>query len=309
MDGSILGALIGGILATVGGLLGGIVTGWYTLRANRQSLEHAAQREERERGLAFRREQLSDFYGPVLACMEELEECWQLLFEADKNVEQFLRKQRDAGNTNEMVLDKQKAVLEYKQYLYGREVTVFNKIKDIFISHFGLAEPSTKENYRTVVRFIENRNIITVTERKLDISFTGEDASGLRDRLGSLFQNLSDINTQIRVQLETGEPKPITQFVNNEPAPKPSSPGEPEKESASPLTAPVSARTRRQTLSDALVVHSATLTDELLKPTQPLSQDQKNSERQNWPGRYTLLTNKRDLETEQAEYERKKKEQ
>jgi hypothetical protein len=131
----------------------------------------------------------------------------------------------------------------------------------------------------------------------------------LRDRLGSLFQNLSDINTQIRVQLETGEPKPITQFVNNEPAPKPSSPGEPEKESASPLTAPVSARTRRQTLSDALVVHSATLTDELLKPTQPLSQDQKNSERQNWPGRYTLLTNKRDLETEQAEYERKKKEQ
>ena len=212
MDPTVLGALIGGVLATIGGVLGGIVTGWFALMANKQSLAHEAKREERERGLGFRQEQLSNFYGPVLACMEELEESWQLLFDADKSVEKFLEHRRDKYHSRDGLLkDKQKAVLEYKQYLYAREVAVFNKIKEIFIAHFGLAEPSTKENYRTVVRFIENRNIINVTAGKLDITFTGEDASGLRGRIASLFQNLIEINSQIRNQLENGEPKPITQ--------------------------------------------------------------------------------------------------
>src|SRR5271156_6771477 len=202
MDPTILGAVIGGVLATIGGVLGGIVTGWFTLMANKQSLAHEAKREERERSLSFRQEQLSQFYGPVLACMEELEESWQLLFEADKNVETFLEAHKDKHPADESLVDKKKAVLEYKQYLYAREVAVFNKIKEIFIAHFGLSEPSTKVNYRTVVRFIENRNIINVTERKLDITFTGEATSGLRDKIASLFQNLIDISGQIRSQLE-----------------------------------------------------------------------------------------------------------
>ena len=65
MDPTILGAVIGGVLATIGGVLGGIVTGWFTLMANKQSLDHEAKREERERSLGFRQEQLSQFYGPV----------------------------------------------------------------------------------------------------------------------------------------------------------------------------------------------------------------------------------------------------
>src|SRR5277367_99631 len=208
-DSTITAALIGGLMATIGGVLGGAVTGWYTLRSNWQSLQHATKREERERGLAFRQQQLSRFYGPVLACMEELEESWQLLHEANRNVERY---SKTFSDRHPLLTEKQKALVEYKQYLYAREVAVFSKIKEIFISNFGLAEPSTKENYRTVVRFIENRNIINVTDRKLDITFTGEDASGLRGRIASLFQNLIEINSQIRNQLENGEPKPITQI-------------------------------------------------------------------------------------------------
>src|SRR6516162_89423 len=121
MDPTVLGALIGGVLATIGGVLGGIVTGWFTLMANKQSLAQQATREERERGLAFRREQLSNFYGPVLACMEELEESWQLLFDADKNVEKYLAAHRDKHPNDVFLKDKQNAVVEYKQYLYARE--------------------------------------------------------------------------------------------------------------------------------------------------------------------------------------------
>src|SRR5262249_49130196 len=138
----------------------------------------------------------------------ELEESWQLLHDANRNVERYSKAFSDR---HPLLIEKQKALVEYKQYLYAREVAVFNKIKEIFISNFGLAEPSTKENYRTVVRFIENRNIINITDRKLDITYTGEDSSGLRDRIASLFQNLIDINAQIRSQVESGEPKPIVQ--------------------------------------------------------------------------------------------------
>ncbi len=279
MDPTVLGAVIGGVLATIGGVLGGIVTGWFTLMANKQSLAHEAKREERERSLSFRQEQLSQFYGPVLACMEELEESWQLLFEADKSVERFLETHQDKHPADGSLKDKQKAVLEYKQYLYAREVAVFNKIKEIFISHFGLAEPSTKENYRTVIRFIENRNIIDVTERKLDITFTGEDASGLRGRIASLFQNLIEINSQIRNQLENGEPKPITQ-ISSEP---------------SEVSLP-------QYVFEPAVMASQLETNPETKNIQPkenavVSAPEKEiSSRKNWPGRYTLLTNKASLD-------------
>lgn len=286
MDPSILGALIGGVLATVGALLGGIVTGWYTLMANKQSLSHASDREERERGLAFRQEQLSQFYGPVLACMEELEECWQLLFDADKNVEEFLQSHRDQMPKQGALMDKQQAVLEYKQYLYSREVTVFSKIKEIFISHFGYAEPSTKENYRSVVRFIENRNIINVTERKLDITFTGEDVSGLRDRIASLFRNLIDINAQIRNQLETGDPKPITQPVTEVAAPLFVTPAT--KEAAQDIRPFISARQLN-------VSKLATTGNQSQKSVVATPQESKASDRRNWPGRYTLLGNKASL--------------
>ncbi|PWT96245.1 MAG: hypothetical protein C5B53_10040 [Candidatus Melainabacteria bacterium] len=281
MDPAVLGALIGGVLATIGGVLGGIVTGWYTLMANKQSLAHEARREERERGLAFRREQLSQFYGPVLACMEELEESWQLLFDADKHVETFLAAHRGKHPSGEFLLDKQNAVVEYKQYLYAREVAVFNKIKEIFISHFGLAEPSTKENYRAVVRFIENRNIINVTERKLDITFTGEDASGVRNRIAYLFQNLIEINTQIRNQLESGEPKPIIQVASELP-----SNSLPAKEVLTPATQP----------SFVVAGERQTAT----KQPAPANQVNKTPTRQNWPGRYTLLSNKASVESAMA---------
>ncbi len=287
MDPTVLGALIGGVLATIGGVLGGIVTGWYTLMANKQSLAHAANREERERGLGFRQQQLSQFYGPVLACMEELEESWQLLFEADKSVEKFLETNRDKHPADDFLQDKQNAVLEYKQYLYAREVAVFNKIKEIFISHFGLAEPSTKENYRTVVRFIENRNIISVTQRKLDITFTGEDASGLRGRIASLFQNLIEINSQIRNQLEAGEPKPITQLSpENSGA---SFAGNDVVQSLPPLP--------QYSFEPAAVAGQASTSNvEAKERPMTATQEKTLSSRKNWPGRYTLLTNKASLD-------------
>jgi hypothetical protein len=284
MDPTVLGALIGGVLATIGGLLGGIVTGWFTLMANKQSLAHEATREERERGLAFRREQLSQFYGPVLACMEELEESWQLLFDADKLVEKFSATHPDMHISGEFLMDKQKAVVEYKQYLYSREVAVFNKIKEIFISHFGLAEPSTKENYRAVVRFIENRNIINVTERKLDITFTGEDASGVRNRIASLFQNLIDINSQIRNQLESGEPKPIIQVI-------------PEVTVSSPV---VKADNVLPPVPQPSFVVAGERQTATKLPAVTADRVNKAGARQNWPGRYTLLSNKASLEAAMA---------
>jgi hypothetical protein len=282
MDPTVLGALIGGVLATIGGLLGGIVTGWFTLRANEQSLAHSARREERERGLHFRQEQLSSFYGPVLACMEELEECWQLLFDADKNVEAFAEAHRDKHLLGVLAIDKKKAVIEYKQYLYSREVAVFTKIKEIFISHFGLAEASTKANYRDVVRFIENRNIINVTERKLDITFTGEDVSGLRGRIASLFDNLIDINAQIRAQLESGEPKPITQIT---------------KTPNTVLNMPGNFMTR---VSEESLEPAAVLAENSTAEVQPKEESfaplpEKSLTGKNWPGRYTLLANKGSL--------------
>ncbi len=293
MDPTILGALIGGVLATIGGVLGGIVTGWFTLMANKQSLSHEAKREERERSLGFRQEQLSQFYGPVLACMEELEESWQLLFEADKSVERFLETHRDKHSDKHpaggFLKDKQKAVLEYKQYLYAREVAVFNKIKEIFISHFGLAEPSTKENYRTVVRFIENRNIINVTEGKLDITFTGEDASGLRGRIASLFQNLIEINSQIRNQLENGEPKPITQL-----SPECSDASLADND-AGQLLPPLP----QYSFEPAAIAGQPETKTNNVQPKEKAivpTQEKGISARKNWPGRYTLLTHKASLD-------------
>jgi len=279
-DSTITAALIGGLMATIGGVLGGAVTGWYTLRSNWQSLQHATKREERERGLAFRQQQLSQFYGPVLACMEELEESWQLLHEANRNVERY---SKTFSDRHPLLTEKQKALVEYKQYLYAREVAVFSKIKEIFISNFGLAEPSTKENYRTVVRFIENRNIINVTDRKLDITYTGEDASGLRDRIASLFQNLIDINEQIRSQIENGEPKPITQVSH-------------ERTGASIVPSV-------EELVEA-IPESTITTGPIGKPPEPIKEKAKEPAlattqnriaRQNWPGRYTLLANKDSL--------------
>jgi hypothetical protein len=288
MDPTILGALIGGLMATIGGVLGGMVTGWFTLMSNKQSLSHEAKREERERGLAFRQQQLSQFYGPVLACMEELEESWQLLFDANKNVERFSESRPDRQPTDAVLMDKQKAVLEYKQYLYAREVAVFNKIKEIFISHFGLAEPSTRENYRTVVRFIENRNIINITERKLDITYTGEDTSGLRDKIASLFENLIDINTQIRSQLENGEPKPITQ---------------PSLEQSETPLAPVNIEKLVTPLPKQPVVVASMAAEPERYNSQPKEKPIANTTanripaKQNWPGRYTLLANKDSLDS------------
>lgn len=290
MDPTISAGIIGGILATVGAVLGGIVTGWYALKSNQQSLSHATKREERERGLAFRHQQLSQFYGPAQACMEELEESWQLLHEANKNVERFSQTQPDQDQSNPLLTEKQKAVIEYKRYLYTKEVTVFNKIKEIFTSNFGLAEPSTKGNYRSVVRFIENRNIIEITQRKLDITFTGEASSGLREKIASLYRNLIDINTQIRSQLEAGEPQPIIaplhetpvensiasaptidveQSISNQPQQFFGAGEEQPKASAGPF-------------EEKAIVRSA----EITVP----------SGRQQWPGRYTLLANKDSLD-------------
>jgi len=288
MDPTILGALIGGIMATVGGVLGGVVTGWFALKSNQQSLVHEAKREERERGLAFRQQQLSQFYGPAQACMEELEESWQLLFDANKNVERFSEAHPERHPKDALLADKQKAVLEYKQYLYAREVAVFNKIKEIFISNFGLAEPSTKENYRTVVRFIENRNIINITERKLDITFTGEATSGLRDKIASLFQNLIDISGQIRSQLEAGEPKPIVQITPEHPATSFASSSD--EQLVSPLP--------QQSAGPAAIASQPETKIEQTEETAPApKQERKIPGRQNWPGRYTLLANKDSLDS------------
>ena len=220
--------------------------------------------------------------------MEELEESWQLLFEADKNVEKFLEAHRDKHPGNGFLQDKQKAVLEYKQYLYTREVDVFNKIKEIFISHFGLAEPSTKENYRTVVRFIENRNIINVTERKLDITFTGEDASGLRGRIAALFQNLIEINSQIRHQLENGEPKPIIQL----------NPEHAEQSIASNDTAQLLSSLPQYAFESATIESQPeTVNMQVEEKVIAATQEKRSPGRKNWPGRYTLLTNKASLDT------------
>jgi hypothetical protein len=292
MDPTILAGLIGGILATVGAVLGGIVTGWFALKSNQQSLFHTAKREERERGLAFRQQQLSQFYGPAQACMEELEESWQLLHEANKNVERFSQTQPEQDPSNPLLTEKQKAVIDYKRYLYTKEVTVFNKIKDIFTSNFGLAEPSTKLNYRSVVRFIENRNIIEITHRKLDITFTGEASSGLREKIASLYRNLIDINGQIRSQLETGEPQPIVEPLHETAAESSSVPvptideqqwiSAPQK-SLFDLSAELpNAKTRTRTSEEIAVAPSA----EVAVPTG----------RQQWPGRYTLLANKDSLD-------------
>jgi len=281
-DPTITAALLGGLMATIGGVLGGAVTGWYTLRSNWQSLQHETKREERERGLSFRQQQLSQFYGPVLACMEELEESWQLLHDANRNVERY---SKTFSDRHPLLTEKQKALVEYKQYLYAHEVAVFNKIKEIFISNFGLAEPSTKENYRTIVRFIENRNMITITDRKLGITYTGEDASGLRDRIASLFQNLIDINAQIRSQVENGEPKPIIQVSH-------------ERSAASFVPA------NAEELMGAIPESSVT-TAPIGKPPEKSKEPSKEAAlsttaqnriaRQNWPGRYTLLANKDSL--------------
>jgi hypothetical protein len=271
---------LGGLMATIGGVLGGAVTGWYTLRSNWQSLQHATKREERERGLAFRQQQLSQFYGPVLACMEELEESWQLLHDANRNVERY---SKTFSDRHPLLTEKQKALVEYKEYLYAREVAVFSKIKEIFISNFGLAEPSTKENYRTVVRFIENRNIINVTDRKLDITYTGEDSSGLRDRIASLFRNLIDINAQIRSQVENGEPRPITQVSLERTAP--TFVPEPEE-----LIGTIS----ESSITTAPIGKPPDKVKEQPKEA-AVSTAQNRISRQNWPGRYTLLANKDSL--------------
>jgi hypothetical protein len=285
MDPTVLGALVGGILATIGGVLGGMVTGWFTHQATKQSLAHEEKKEERERGLVFRREQLSQFYGPALACMEELEECWQLLFDADKSVERYTEMNREKHSIGGF-LEKKKAVLEYKQYLYAREVAVFTKIKEIFITHFGMAEPSTKEHYRAVVRFIENRNIINVTDRKLDITFTGEDVSGLRGRIASLFQNLIDINDQIRSQVESGEPKPISQ---------------PSNEISGEELAPGDAGYLLSTLTEQSLEQTSVVAEVEAKDLPPLKETSmpagqgKATAARFWPGRYTLLANKGSL--------------
>lgn len=285
-DPTITAALLGGLLATIGGVLGGAITGWYTLRSNWQSLQHATKREERERGLAFRQQQLSQFYGPVLACMEELEESWQLLHEANRNVEKY---SKTFSDRHPLLTEKQKALVQYKEYLYAREVAVFNKIKDIFISNFGLAEPSTKENYRTVVRFIENRNIINVTERKLDITYTGEDTSGVRDRIASLFQNLIDINAQIRSQVENGEPKPIVQPSHERVGASlvPDNAEELVKALPKLSAQPATPAQRAEAIKEQSKAEA--------RPTIP-----SRSSRQNWPGRYTLLANKDSLEQSSA---------
>ncbi len=138
-----------------------------------------------------------------------------------------------------------------------------------------------------MVRFIENRNIINVTERKLDITFTGEDASGLRGRIASLFQNLIEINSQIRNQLENGEPKPIIQL-------NPEHAGE---SLAGSDTAQLLSSPPPYSFEPAPIV-SQPETDKMQLEEKVIAatRDKMVSSRKNWPGRYTLLTNKASLD-------------
>jgi hypothetical protein len=108
----------------------------------------------------------------------------------------------------------------------------------------------------------------------------------LRDKIASLFENLADINSQIRNQLENGEPKPITQ-PNYDPSGASFVP-----ENVEALISP----------PPQPVVAPSPVNLEQTYSNQPKEKPIANTSgnripaKQNWPGRYTLLANKDSLD-------------
>lgn len=208
MDATVLGALIG-IGASA---IGGITTGWFTLRANRENLHAQSLEQKAQREHVFRCEQLALVYGPILAQLEELNECWQLYTDTEKNVTDYIATHQGKKSISDDILTTpMDGALDYKEYLCKQEIAVLENIKKTMIQNFGLCEVTTRKYYRVVVRFIENRKIIEVSRCKLDLSFTGEisNTSTIREDLESFKTDVEKILLRLRMEIEKAKLKTI----------------------------------------------------------------------------------------------------
>ncbi len=174
------------LISAAAGLGGVALGGFLTLRNQRQ-----------ERRLRFARDQLAEFYAPMLGLRKRVRAKSEIRSKvrdsAASEWEKRIGEAREAGaeytrQTLEEQRPKYKALLEYDNRQFGDELLPsFRQMLEVFTTKMHFAEPSTRKHFTALVEFLE------MWERWLKGALPAEVAEQIgpnEDSLAPLFADL-----------------------------------------------------------------------------------------------------------------------
>ncbi len=159
---------------TAGAGIGGVaIGGWIAVRGQ--------LRERRQQRI---RQQLDEFYGPMLGMRKQIEARSELRAEIQSLDDEERAERREAYRgqpPREDVMEAQREELERSiQYdntqLKEVLLPVYREMRDYFASHMSLAEQTTREHLPALIKFIE------IWDRSFERAFPGETLRKVSDR-------------------------------------------------------------------------------------------------------------------------------
>jgi hypothetical protein len=186
------------LISAVAGLGGVALGGWLTRRS--QKLE----RQQR-----FAREQLSEFYAPMLGHRARLKARGELRLKVHDAT--GLEWARFEERTREMGVEKMhelqekrwpefKRVIEYdNKQLEETDIPMYKQMLDLFISQMHLAEPSTRTHLAALVEFIGmwERSLAASLPHEV-VTRTGADEEKLKPLYVDLAENFERLQAALR---------------------------------------------------------------------------------------------------------------
>ncbi len=165
-------AILAAITATAG--IGGVaIGGWIAVRGQRKERRHQRVRQ-----------QLDEFYGPMLGMRKQIEARSELRAEIQSldNEEREERRRASRGQRpsleeiSEQREDLVRSIDYDNQQLRTVLLPIYREMRDYFASHISLAEPSTREHLPALIKFIE------VWDRSFESAFPGDTLRKVSDR-------------------------------------------------------------------------------------------------------------------------------
>lgn len=187
-----------GILAAISaaaGIAGVAVGGWFATRSQRK-----------ERWQRRIREQLDEFYGPMMALRGQIRARSELRKDVDElgDEERAEQRERHDGREARKPLGEQRREfqreLDYEDTQL-REVLLplYRQMREHFAAHMSLAEPSTRRNFHPLARYVE------AWDYSSEKVFPGDTLRKITDRygqmLGSLYSDLEEQSDRLSSQL------------------------------------------------------------------------------------------------------------
>jgi hypothetical protein len=193
-DGSLIGVLIGGGLTLAGGLLGTFGTQWATSR-----------REAKSRLVAFKKQQLEQFYGPLLAMYKEVRARSELRVKLQNALDEpHLRAMLSAGpdrvervsdqHVPAIVANVQDEMQTFRDVLMPR----YREMITTFGDKMWLAEPETRAYFGPLIEFVDVWDKILAKtlppSAAIEINHTERN-------LHPFYQNLEVMNDRLRREI------------------------------------------------------------------------------------------------------------